>query len=155
MPAAPADLQTLPSVGLPNEMRNQTWHFRHRHGAADQITLPPVYSVNNGLMVRLATLKSMGFSILPEDIVQADVKEGPLVRLLPEYSIDDPDMKVSIVYPGRQYLPAKTRFFIDYALDYLSREFAAAASRPDDIIRPPMPTLMPLSKTNVVPATAN
>ena len=155
MPGAPADLQTLPSVGLPNEMRSQTWHFRHRHGAADQITLAPVYSVNNGLMVRLATLKSMGFSILPEGIVQADLKEGTLVRLLPEYSIDDPDMKVSIVYPGRQYLPAKTRFFIDYALNYLSREFATGTAQPDSIIRSPMPALMPLSKTSVMPATAN
>ena len=139
MPASPADLQTLSSVGLPNEMRSQTWHFRHRLGSADQVTLAPVYTVNNGLMVRMATLKNMGFSILPEGIVRGDLKDGMLVRLLEDYTIDAPDMKVSIVYPGRQYLPAKTRFFIDYALDYLGREFATSNARPEEGFRPIMP----------------
>ncbi|WP_235024413.1 LysR family transcriptional regulator [Caballeronia cordobensis] len=156
MPSGPTDLQTLPSVGLPNDIRSQTWHFRHRLGTAEQVTLAPVYSVNNGLMVRLATLKGMGFSILPEGIVRADLKEGTLVRLLDDYSIDDPDMKVSIVYPGRQYLPAKTRYFIDYALDYLSKEFAASSSRPDDVVRQPLPQqMMPLQTAMRASATAN
>jgi len=155
MPTSPTDLHALPSVGLPNEMRSQTWHFRHRLGDADQITLAPVYTVNNGLMVRLATLKSMGFSILPEGIVRADLEEGTLVRLLDGYSIDDPDMKISIVYPGRQYLPAKTRFFIDYALDYLGREFAARGMRSEETLCPPMQSVMPLQTMRGASATAN
>lgn len=155
LPAAPTDLQGYPSVGLPNDIRSASWHFRHRLGSADQVTLAPVYTVNSALMVRLATLKSMGFSILPEGIVHADLRDGTLVRLLPEYSIDDPDMKVSIVYPGRQYLPAKTRFFIDYALDYLNREFASPSGHPDDIIRSPIPPHMSVQRTNGAPATAN
>jgi DNA-binding transcriptional LysR family regulator len=137
-------------------MRNQTWHFRHHLGAADQITLAPVYTVNNGLMVRLATLKSMGFAILPEGIVNADLKDGTLVRLLPDYAIDDPDIKVSIVYPGRQYLPAKTRFFVDYALDYLGRKFANSPAGPDDIIRTPVSSLKSMpTAASAVPVTAN
>ena len=114
-----------------------------------------MYTVNNGLMVRLATLKSMGFSILPEGIVRADLEEGTLVRLLDGYSIDDPDMKISIVYPGRQYLPAKTRFFIDYALDYLGREFAARGMRSEETLRPPMQSVMPLQTMRGASATAN
>src|SRR6478752_3572554 len=46
VPHAPLDLQGCPSVGLPGEMRSPTWHFRHRQGASDQITLAPVYTVN-------------------------------------------------------------------------------------------------------------
>jgi DNA-binding transcriptional LysR family regulator len=158
-PVAPADLLGLPAVALPNEMRNLTWHFRHHLGAADQITLTPVYTVNNGLMVRLGTLKGIGFSILPEGIVSADLKEGTLVRLLPDYAIDDPDIKMSIVYPGRQYLPAKTRFFVDYALDYLTQRFSASASNgshPDEVFRTPLPALKPVpAAEHGVPAAAN
>jgi DNA-binding transcriptional LysR family regulator len=135
LPVAPADLQNMPSVGLPNDIRSSSWHFRHKLGSSDQVTLTPVYSVNSALMVRLATLRGMGFSILPEGIVANDVKDGTLVRLLPEYSVDDPEMKVSIVYPGRQYLPAKTRFFIDYALEKLTQEVNAAAADPDSVFR--------------------
>ena len=131
VPHAPVDLQGCPSVALPNEMRSATWHFRHRQGSSDQLTLTPVYTVNNALMVRLATLAGMGFSILPEGLVAADLEAGTLERILPDYTIDDPDMKVSIVYPGRQYLPAKTRLFIDYALEKLAPQVNAGIDRPD------------------------
>jgi DNA-binding transcriptional LysR family regulator len=133
MPKSPLELQSLPSVALPNEIRSSTWHFRHHLGDSDQITLAPVYTVNNALMVRLATLNGMGMSILPEGIVSADIADGSLMRLLPEHSIDDPDMKVSIVYPGRQYLPAKTRFFIDYALEKLAPEVKTGLQTPESL----------------------
>ncbi|WP_244814270.1 LysR family transcriptional regulator [Caballeronia sp. Lep1P3] len=148
MPAAPADLQQMPAVGLPNEIRSSSWHFRHRLGSSEQVTLAPVYSVNSALMVRLATLRDMGFSVLPEGIVAGDIKDGTLVRLLPDYSVDDPEMKLSIVYPGRQYLPAKTRFFIDYALDRLTKEINAGNAKPDDIYRQTPPAFQ-TSSANV------
>ena len=62
---------------------------------------------------------------------------GSLVRLLPDYSVEDPEMKLSIVYPGRQYLPAKTRFFIDYALERLTKEINSGNTRPDEMFRQP------------------
>jgi DNA-binding transcriptional LysR family regulator len=154
LPAAPTDLQGMPSVALPNEMRSSSWHFRHKQGASDQVTLSPVYSVNSALMVRLATMRGMGFSILPEGIVANDIKDGTLVRLLPEYSIDDPDMKLSIVYPGRQYLPAKTRFFIDYALERLTQEVSAAAGKIDEIYRQSPPPNAFNANANVGAASA-
>jgi len=149
MPAAPIDLQSMPSVGLPNEIRSSSWHFRHRLGSSEQVTLSPVYSVNSALMVRLATLRGMGFSVMPEGIVAGDIKDGNLVRLLPDYSVDDPEMKLSIVYPGRQYLPAKTRLFIDYALEKLTKEFNSGNARPDDIYHQAPPAFQ-TSPANVV-----
>ncbi|KND58612.1 Transcriptional regulator [Candidatus Burkholderia verschuerenii] len=155
LPAAPADLQNMPTVGLPNDIRSSSWHFRHKHGSSDQVTLTPVYSVNSALMVRLATLRDMGVSILPEGIVAGDLKDGTLVRLLPEYSIDDPEMKVSIVYPGRQYLPAKTRFFIDYALEKLTQEINTAAAKPDEVFRQPPPPFNSATNSSAAQAIAH
>jgi DNA-binding transcriptional LysR family regulator len=154
LPAAPADLQNMPAVALPNDIRSSSWHFRHRHGASDQVNIAPVYSVNSALMVRLATLRDMGFSILPEGIVANDIKDGTLVRLLPDYAVDDPEMKVSIVYPGRQYLPAKTRFFIDYALERLTREINSAGLKPDEIFRPQPAAFAPSASTASANVTA-
>lgn len=150
-PKTPLDLPGYPSVGLPSEMRSSTWHFRHSHGSADQITLAPVYTVNSALMVRLATLAGMGFSILPEGLVSADLESGALVRVLPDHSIDDPEMKVSIVYPGRQYLPAKTRFFIDYTLERLGQQVTGGAERPDMILTR-LPGFIPVVTPGGTPA---
>jgi DNA-binding transcriptional LysR family regulator len=147
-PETPTDLENHPFVGLPSEMRSATWHFRHRHGSAEQITFAPVYTVNSALMVRLATLAHMGVSILPEGVVQNDLDNGVLVRLLSEYSIDDPDVKVSIVYPGRQYLPAKTRYFIDYALERMGSRSVAETPCPDSILAR-LPAFMPVNGAGV------
>jgi DNA-binding transcriptional LysR family regulator len=134
-PETPSDLLHHAFVALPSEMRSATWHFRHRHnGSADQITLAPIYTVNSALMVRLGTLAHMGISIIPEGIVAADLEEGTLVRVLSDFAIDDPDVKVSIVYPGRQYLPAKTRAFIDYTLEHMGPGGEVGMPKPESVL---------------------
>jgi DNA-binding transcriptional LysR family regulator len=130
-PSTPIDLHSMPLIALLAEGCDQSLRFRHDSGTTDQVVLQPAYSVKNGPMVRLATLRGMGFSILPRVIIQGDLDDGTLVRLLPEYSLESPDMQVSIVYPARQNLPKKTRAFVDYASDRLRREFAAATVHPE------------------------
>jgi DNA-binding transcriptional LysR family regulator len=148
-PESPADLMQHSFVALPSEMRSATWHFRHRHnGSADQITLAPVYTVNSALMVRLGTLAHMGISIVPEGIVSVDLEEGALVRVLSDYAIDDPDVKVSIVYPGRQYLPAKTRAFIDYTLEHMGPGGDVGTPKVDSVLSRLQMLAPPSSATN-------
>ncbi|MEX3823618.1 LysR substrate-binding domain-containing protein, partial [Paraburkholderia sp. BR14262] len=104
-----------------------------------QVTLQPGYAVNNMLMVRLAALAGMGVAVVPAPLVADDFTAGTLRRLLPDYDIDDPDARMSIVYPSRQYLPAKTRRFVDYTVEHfelarhgspIAASSNGAASRP-------------------------
>jgi DNA-binding transcriptional LysR family regulator len=125
----PEQLAERSFVGLPAEQRNPTWHFTGPDGRTQQIQPTPVYSVNNALMVRFAALAGMGVAILPSQLVADDFAEGTLKRIMPEYEVDDPEVKVSIVYPSRQYLPARTRVFVDYTVDYFER--ARATRTPD------------------------
>lgn len=41
------------------------------------------------------------------------------------YRIDDPDTQLSLVYPNRQYVPARTRSFVEHALDHFSAQPAS------------------------------
>jgi DNA-binding transcriptional LysR family regulator len=82
------------------------------------VTLQSAYTVDSILMVRLAALAGMGIAVMPAALVADDLAAGTLCRLLPGYEIDDPDSRVSIVYPGRRYLPAKTRRFIDHTVEH-------------------------------------
>lgn len=117
-PGTPAQLARHAAVTLPPEERSVSWQFAKPGERAQQITLRPAYAVNNMLMVRHAALAGMGVAIVPASLVADDFAAGTLIRLLPEYEIDDPEAHMSIVYPNRQYLPAKTLRFVDYAIEY-------------------------------------
>ncbi|MCG5075667.1 LysR family transcriptional regulator [Paraburkholderia tagetis] len=117
-PRTPAQLARHAAVTLPPEERSVSWQFAKLGEHAQQVTLRPAYAVNNMLMVRHAALAGMGVAIVPESLVADDFAAGALVRLLPEYKIDDPETHLAIVYPNRQYLPAKTLRFVDHTVEH-------------------------------------
>ncbi|MDE1141972.1 MAG: LysR family transcriptional regulator [Paraburkholderia tropica] len=117
-PGTPDALAQHAAVTLPPEERSATWRFAKAGERAQPVTLQPAYAVNNMLMVRLAALAGMGVAIVPAPLVADDFAAGTLRRLLPDYEIDAPEARMSIVYPSRQYLPAKTRRFVDHAVEH-------------------------------------
>ncbi|CAD6510526.1 HTH-type transcriptional regulator DmlR [Paraburkholderia hiiakae] len=127
-PHTPEQLAQCAAVALPPEERSATWQFAKPGERAQQITLQPGYAVNNMLMVRLAALAGMGVAIVPAPLVADDFTAGTLRRLLPDYDIDDQDARMSIVYPSRQYLPAKTRHFVDYTVEHFEHAHNASSA---------------------------
>ncbi|HEY4805186.1 MAG TPA: LysR family transcriptional regulator [Paraburkholderia sp.] len=127
-PHTPDQLAQCAAVALPPEERSATWQFAKPGERAQQVTLQPGYAVNNMLMVRLAALAGMGVAIVPAPLVADDFAAGTLRRLLPDYEIDDPDTRLCIVYPSRQYLPVKTRRFVDYTVEHFEHACTSAAA---------------------------
>lgn len=128
-PNSPAQLTLHAAISLPPEQQGATWRFARAGEHPQPVTLQPAYAVNSMLMVRLAALAGMGVAILPAPLVADDIAAGTLQRLLPDYEIEDHDARLSIVYPGRRHLPAKTRRFIDHALEHFALKQSAAAAR--------------------------
>ncbi|WP_206999070.1 LysR family transcriptional regulator [Trinickia mobilis] len=117
-PHAPCELPGHAFVSLPAGQHEPAWRLMDRNSRVHEVSLPPVYTVNSVPMVRLAALAGMGIAILPLPFVADDLAVGELKRIMEDYVIDAPDAKVSIVYPERQFLPAKTRSFIDHTLEH-------------------------------------
>ncbi len=65
----------------------------------------------------------MGLALLPDWLIDRDLKSGTLVRLFAEYDVTATDYESSIwlLYPYRTYIPAKTQVFIDYIFNKLSK----------------------------------
>lgn len=119
-PRTPEQLALHTAIALPAEERGATWRLAKPGEPAQSVTLEPGYEVNSMLMVRLAALAGMGVAMVPAPLVAGDLASGALRRLLPDYEIDDPEARTSIVWPSRQYLPAKTRRFVDYAIEHFA-----------------------------------
>ena len=128
-PQVPEQLARQAVLALPSEQGSATWHFSGPSHRTEEVTLQPVYSVNSAQMVRLGVLAGMGIAILPWQMVADDLAAGTLKRVMADHRVDDPDLKVSIVYPNRQFLPARTRSFVEHTLEHFSR----AATGPWDV----------------------
>lgn len=69
--------------------------------------------------VRSAVVQGAGVGSMPRFVAEEDLKAGRLVRLLPEL----PKLRTSLalVFPSREYMPAKVRAFTDFAVPWFTR----------------------------------
>ena len=72
---------------------------------------------NNSNAARVLLLKRAGIAALSDMTVYDDIRQGRLIRLLPDYEISSAG--VYAVYPEQRFLPIKTRSFIDYLARYM------------------------------------
>jgi DNA-binding transcriptional LysR family regulator len=121
-PPEPAQLVGHTFLAPSTNLHNTKWCFVDALGQEQTVSLEPAYSVNNAVMLRQAALADMGITILPENHVAADVRDGHLVQVLVDYRIKGAGKEVSLVYPGRRHVSAKTRSFVDFTVDYFRAE---------------------------------
>jgi DNA-binding transcriptional LysR family regulator len=118
-PRHPDDLAEHCCIATPSEQRGPTaWRFVDNDGETQPVSLEPAYMVNSALLVRLAALAGMGIAVLPEPLIADDLATGALKRIMSDYTVDESQAKVSLVYPRRRHLPTRTRTFIDYTVEH-------------------------------------
>ncbi len=124
-PLHPAELAQHTLLAPSADIHGNEWHFDDASGARVPVRIDPVYAVNNSAMLRQAALADMGITILPASQVAADLAQGALKRVLAGYEIRDADKELSLVYPGRRHVPAKTRSFVDFTVDWFRQNEVA------------------------------
>ncbi len=90
----------------PNE-----WALKSAKGSKT-ISIESQTQMNNSLAIREAVLSGLGIARMPTFVVGKDIKDGRLIRLLPEYELLE--LSIYIMYPDRQFLAPKVRAFIDF-----------------------------------------
>ncbi|MGU7814742.1 LysR family transcriptional regulator [Burkholderia sp. AW49-1] len=114
-PRRPADLDGHRIVGLAAGARTYRW--AGPSGTLDAIQLDATVAVNSALMQRQLALAGSGIALLPEYAIANDLRIGTLTRVLGDYRIVNDGVAVSLVYPGREFLPGKVRAFVDLAAE--------------------------------------
>ncbi len=89
----------------------ETWWF-DLDGKEYRVVIAGIVAVNNDWAIRDFMVAGMGIGYIPDYVVEKDIADGRLVRLLPDYDAStDP---VHVVYPHKRHLTAKTRAFVDF-----------------------------------------
>lgn len=71
---------------------------------------------DDGASMRLATKAGVGISMSSIWSIHNELKDGSLVRVLPEYQVDD-GSAIWLVYPKSNVLTTKVRVFIDFLIE--------------------------------------
>ncbi len=90
------------------------WPFTGPAGPVTVRVQPRIHT-NSGDTCRAAALADQGIVLQPDFIVGADLREGTLVELMPEYR--SVEMGVHVVYASRKHVPMKTRRLIDFLVE--------------------------------------
>jgi DNA-binding transcriptional LysR family regulator len=109
-PRRPQDLSGHDALALTALRSPLRWTFTARNGTRHRAELRPVAQANGAAAVHAMALAGAGLAILPDFMVEADLREGRLQRLLPGHRL--PEGHFHAVYAGHP--PAKVRAFIDH-----------------------------------------
>jgi DNA-binding transcriptional LysR family regulator len=76
----------------------------------------PCLCVNNGEALMRAALGGLGVALLPTFICGAELQDGQLIRLMPDY--EPPEIAVNAIWPTNRMLTTKVRRFIDFLVGH-------------------------------------
>ncbi len=88
------------------------WQFTRPGAEYSTVQVNEHYRVNSGELALKAAIAGVGFAILAKVSCQAFINDGSLVEI--ELELPAAPLQLFAVYANRQYLPAKTRVFIDF-----------------------------------------
>jgi len=120
MPRAPDELPLHQLIGFGTRTEKPLISSKGAEGVFDTKGPNTRLTMDNGLSQKLATLAGAGISANSLWSVHQELKEGTLIRVLPNHIIDDPSM-LWLIYPKSNVLTAKVRVFIDFLLEKIGK----------------------------------
>ena len=117
LPREPADFAALDGIMRRSSPsgRVRPWTLRPRRGAQQPVPCRTRLIFSDPEAIALAARQGLGVALVPMPFAFAHIASGELVRLLPGWYSDAGPL--SIYYPTRKLLPAKTRAFVDFVAE--------------------------------------
>ena len=121
LPHTPADLLGHTGIVMRGIRtgRIRQWVMHDRAGHEESAGLNENIVLNDPAAMREAAILGLGVTLLVLPDVVTHIQRGELVRLLPDWHADAGP--ISLYYPSRTLMPAKTRVFIDFVVDAFQR----------------------------------
>ncbi|WP_028537217.1 LysR family transcriptional regulator [Paludibacterium yongneupense] len=95
------------------------WDFAGRDGNECKVRVDGSLKANNGDMLVDAACQGLGIVRQPHFLVDAALRDGRLLPLLPDWYWQHLDLYA--VYPARRHVPGKVRVFVDFLLEFFGR----------------------------------
>ncbi len=95
---------------------NTGWKFRKKGQPELVVPVAGHLYVSHGITMTACAVSGLGPSMLPDWLCREELNSGKLVDLFPDYECTPKEFGTSawLIYPGKDYIPAKLRVFIDF-----------------------------------------
>ncbi|MDH4873640.1 LysR substrate-binding domain-containing protein [Pseudomonas sp. BN515] len=115
----PDDLQSLPALGGLEADRRIHHDLRDAQGNRREVVLEARLGIEDFDVRKHAVLAGLGFSMLPQMNCEAELRDGSMVRLLPDWHL--PGGNLQAVYTHRRGLLPAVRAWIEHLAEAFSR----------------------------------
>lgn len=115
-PTQPSDLRGHDCVAYAMAPFGLHWTF-HNGQHSETVPISGPFSANNGDMLSEAAAAGMGVTVLPDFIVERNLRAGRLRAIMPGW--EPQHVAVYALYVPDRRLPQKTRAFIDFLVEQL------------------------------------
>ncbi len=119
-PETPDDLRHLNCITCTDRPNGDQWYFREPDSKPFNVSVTGDFQTNCELMILGAIQHGRGVARLPDVLVQHEVENGKLERVLKNYS--HLHNNVYIVYPHRD-MPDSVRLVVDFLLKRVQEQF--------------------------------
>jgi DNA-binding transcriptional LysR family regulator len=110
-PSTPEDLAAHAALVYSLSATGARWTLT-RGQRKETVRVSGPLQANSSLALHRALLQGLGLARIPRFVVAEDLASGRLVQVLPDWQL--PDLGIFAVTTARDYLPRKTRAFIDF-----------------------------------------
>lgn len=120
-PQTPDDLVNFNFVAISPSVQAPLLRLR-RNDQEDTINVNVEIASNNSSLRKEMVVRGFGLGVLPEPLIDEELKDGRLVRVLDGYSVVESGNELRLAYSARKFMPAKVRAFVDFATSYYGVE---------------------------------
>ena len=117
LPAHPAELVNYEGIVMRSLVTGRTrhWMLQNASGIEAPSAVNETVVMNDPDAMREAARLGLGICVIALVAVLPELKRGELIRLLPDWYADAG--AISLYYPSRTLMPARTRAFVDLVVD--------------------------------------
>lgn len=120
VPKVPSDLSQHRCLRLADPLFADSWSFVG-NGCEQTIQPGETFKVNVAEAMSSAAEAGMGICLLPDYVAVPALQRGSLVRLLPQYRLQE--KSIYALYPSRRFLDAKVRTWVEFLKQELPQAF--------------------------------
>lgn len=115
IPKSISDLKAMDLMSFSYSSFARKWRFRQGN-EMQEMSIMPKFLTSNAMMLKQCALNAMGITLLADWTLETELEKGNLVEVLPDWEVAGEDFETAIwiVYPSAQFVPSRTRAFVDF-----------------------------------------